>query len=291
MNNLPVFQAFPSLCRSIRRAGRAAHRILPHPIYRARLFFCCFFATTSVPVLAQLHTAPVTGVEVIRTGNLEKPGPESSLRGLSVVSDKVIWVSGSKGTVGKSLDSGRTWTWMTVAGYEKRDFRDIEAFDAKTAVIMAIAEPADILKTTDGGNSWKVVYENKTAGMFLDAMEFWNINSGIVVGDPVKGRFFVTRSFDGGETWHDIPFLELPKADSGEGCFASSGTNVRNLDRDEACFVSGGPRSRLFVRDKAIDLLHPSGHSQHRREFRRRKRSSDPSRRTAPHRRRRRFHP
>jgi photosystem II stability/assembly factor-like uncharacterized protein len=181
-------------------------------------------------------------------------GQHTSLRGLSVVSDEVLWVSGSNGTVGKSLDGGKTWTWMIVPGYEKRDFRDIEAFDSKTAVIMAIAEPADILKTTDGGKTWKLVYENQTKGMFLDAMEFWNINSGIVVGDPVNGRFFVARSFDGGDSWHDIPFRELPVADSAEGCFASSGTNVRNLDRDEACFVSGGPNSRLFIRDKAIDL-------------------------------------
>src|SRR5258707_4858838 len=123
-----------------------------------------------------------------------------------------------------------------------------------TAVIMAIAEPADILKTNDGGKTWKLVYENTTKGMFLDAMEFWNVNSGIVVGDPVNGRFFIARSFDGGDTWRDIPFNNLPKADSGEGCFASSGTNIRNLDRDEACFVSGGPSSHLFIRDKIINL-------------------------------------
>lgn len=192
--------------------------------------------------------APPAGIQNLTTG------PKVSLRGLSAVDDKIVWVSGSHGAVGKSLDGGETWTWITVPGYEKRDFRDIEAFDAKTAVIMAVAEPADILKTTDGGNTWKLVYENKTTGMFLDAMEFWNINSGIVVGDPINGKFFVSRSFDGGDSWHDIPFKKLPAADSGEGCFASSGTNVRNLDRDEACFVSGGPKSRLYIRDRAIDL-------------------------------------
>jgi photosystem II stability/assembly factor-like uncharacterized protein len=147
-----------------------------------------------------------------------------------------------------------TWEWITVPGHEKRDFRDIEAFDERTVIIMAIAEPAEILKTTDGGRTWKLVYENKTAGMFLDAMEFWNINSGIVIGDPVRGKFFVARTFDGGDHWQDIPFVELPAADSGEACFASSGTNVRSLDRGEACFVSGGLRSRLFIRDKRIDL-------------------------------------
>lgn len=213
------------------------------------LLGCCIFATLAPPAHAQKPTTtPPPSIRLLTTG------PHTSLRGLSAVNDKIIWVSGSSGNVGRSLDGGKTWNWITVPGYEKRDFRDIEAFDAKTAIIIAIAEPADVLKTTDGGSTWKLVYENAAPGMFLDAMEFWNINSGIVVGDPVNGRFFVTRSFDGGDTWHDIPFIELPKADSGEGCFASSGTNVRSIDRQGACFVSGGPTSRIFIRDQAIDL-------------------------------------
>lgn len=201
------------------------------------LFFCLFVTAQRRP-----------SVEVLTTGN------GISLRGLSVVNDNVIWVSGNKGTVGRSNNSGKTWKWMTVTGFEKTDFRDIEAFDGATAVIMAVAEPAYILKTTDGGETWKVVYENKTKGMFLDAMEFWNEQAGIVVGDPIDGRFFVTRTFDGGNTWQDIPFTNRPVADSGEACFAASGTNIRALDRDEAVFVSGGKRSRLFIRDSPMQL-------------------------------------
>ena len=181
-------------------------------------------------------------------------GDKVSLRGLSVVDDKTVWVSGSNGTVGRSTDSGKTWKWISVAGFEKRDFRDIEAFDGATAIIMAIAEPAQILKTTNGGESWKLVYENKTPGMFLDAMEFWNEQSGIVLGDPVNGKFFIARTFDEGNTWQEIPAANLPAADSGEACFASSGTNIRKLDRDEACFVSGGTRSRFFSKNKPVNL-------------------------------------
>lgn len=210
---------------------------------RLLLPICCFFATIAGPAAAQ--SPAIT---------LLTSGTHASLRGLSVVTDKVIWVSGSNGTVGKSVDGGATWQWMTVPGYEKRDFRDIEAFDERTAIIMAIAEPAEILKTNDGGKTWKLAYENDTKGMFLDAMEFWNVRSGIVVGDPVNGRFFVARSFDGGDSWHEIPLRYMPLADPGEGCFASSGTNVRNLDRVSACFVSGGPHSRIFVRDTVFDL-------------------------------------
>ena len=177
-----------------------------------------------------------------------------SFRGLSVVDNKIIWVSGSKGTVGKSEDGGKSWKWITVKGFEKADFRDIEAFDKKTAIIMAIAEPAYILRTTDGGISWAKVFEDTTKGMFLDAMEFWNEQSGIVIGDPVNNHFFIGRTFDGGKTWRSIPEQFKPVADLGEACFASSGTNVRKLNKAEAVFISGGLATHLFVRDKKIKI-------------------------------------
>lgn len=181
-------------------------------------------------------------------------GTKTSIRGLSVVNDNIIWVSGSNGTVGRSTNGGKDWKWMVVKGFDTVEFRDIEAFTGTSAIIMAIGEPAYILKTNDGGETWKVVYENKTKGMFLDAMEFWNEQAGIVVGDPVNGRFFIARTFDGGNTWKEIAEDRKPVADSGEACFAASGTNIRALDNDEAVFVSGGLRSRVFIRDKAIDL-------------------------------------
>lgn len=189
-----------------------------------------------------------------QTVKLLTPGPKVSFRGLSVVNDKTVWVSGSSGTVGRSTDGGDTWKWMTVKGYEKTDFRDIEAFSSKTAVIMGIAAPAYILKTTDGGDNWKLVYENKDTSMFLDAMEFWNEQSGIVIGDPINNKFFIGRTFDGGSSWQVIPENKKPIADSGEACFASSGTNVRKLNKKEAVFISGGLRARLFVRDARIEL-------------------------------------
>ena len=178
----------------------------------------------------------------------------SSLRGLSVVNNKVLWVSGSAGTAGLSKDSGATWKWITIKGFEKTDFRDIEAFDDKTALVMGVGEPAYILKTVDGGETWKQVYENKEKGMFLDAMEFWNEQSGIVVGDPISHRFFIARTFDGGNTWRDIPDMNKPLADSGEACFASSGTNVRKLNKREAVFISGGLSAHLFIRDKKLGV-------------------------------------
>ena len=212
--------------------------------FRKALFFpFLYIYASSVP-------AQSPRVELLTSGT------RTSIRGLSVVNDNIAWVSGSGGTVGKTTNGGKNWKWMTVQGFDSVDFRDIEAFDAATAVIIAVAEPAWILKTNDGGETWKIVYENKTKGMFLDAMEFWNDQAGIVIGDPINGKFFISRTFDGGSTWQDTPWDKRPGADSGEACFAASGTNIRALDRDEAVFVSGGLKSRLYKRDEVIALPH-----------------------------------
>ena len=161
---------------------------LPARIISPLLLF--IFLMTDNPLQAQTPK-----VEVLTSGT------KTSIRGLSVVNDNVVWVSGSKGTVGKTTNGGKTWKWITVKGFDSVDFRDIEAFDAATAVIMGVADPAYILKTKDGGDTWKVVYENKMKGMFLDAMEFWNDQAGIVIGDPIEGktagqeeRFFIART-------------------------------------------------------------------------------------------------
>jgi photosystem II stability/assembly factor-like uncharacterized protein len=173
-------------------------------------------------------------------------GTNTSIRGLSVVNDNVIWVSGSNGTVGKSSNAGKNWKWLTVKGFEKKEFRDIEAFDANTAIIMAIDEPACILKTSDGGENWKIVYENKNKGMFLDAMDFLNNGQGIVVGDPIGNKIFLATTGDGGNTWKEWNDKQLV-ADSGEAFFAASGSNIRWYSDNKFFLVSGGTKSRLFT--------------------------------------------
>lgn len=181
-------------------------------------------------------------------------GTATSLRGMSVVNDKIIWVSGTNGMVGKSTNGGKDWKWYRVKAFEKADFRDIEAFDATSAVIISVGEPGYILRTIDGGENWKVVYENKTPGIFLDALEFWNSEAGIVIGDPIDGKIFIARTFDGGWSWQAIPEKYRPLAEKGEALFAASGTAITALDRDEAVFVTGGKSSHVYIRDQKVRL-------------------------------------
>jgi hypothetical protein len=118
-------------------------------------------------------------------------------------------------------------------------------------MIMGVDTPAVILRTTDRGAHWNTVFRDGTPGMFLDAMNFTEPDYGIVVGDPVgppsQARFFLAYTLDTGRHWYPLP--DRPLADSGEGCFASSGSNI-SLQRDGDVsyhpFVSGGPASRIF---------------------------------------------
>src|SRR5437870_3884662 len=64
----------------------------------------------------------------------------ASFRGLSAVDAKTVWVSGSRGTVLRTVDSGVTWSVDTIPGAAALDLRDIQAFDANTAIAMTAGE-------------------------------------------------------------------------------------------------------------------------------------------------------
>jgi len=180
-------------------------------------------------------------------------GHRTSLRGLSVVNDNIIWASGSNGTVARSLNGGKNFEWLTVKGYEARDFRDVEAFDANTAIIMAVAEPAVILKTRDGGATWKEVFRDTAKGMFLDAMDFVGDN-GVVIGDPVANKIFLGYTKNGGDSWEVSKILDKIPAADGEAFFASSGTNVVYMQGKFAVFVSGGKKSNYY---NSSSIIYP----------------------------------
>lgn len=189
--------------------------------------------------------------------NILDSGRKTSIRGLSVVDDNIVWISGNNGTVARSLNGGKSFEWQTLTGYEKRDFRDIEAFDANTAVIMAVAEPAIILKTKDGGKSWNKVFEDTTKGMFLDAMDFNSKGDGVVIGDPVNGSMFEAMSIQNGEIWFPLQMVDSSRnLHTGEAFFAASGSNIKFTgDKDyPISFVTGGITSRLFYKNRFYPL-------------------------------------
>src|SRR5215467_2960407 len=86
---------------------------------------------------------------------------DADFRGLCAVSAKVAWVSGTKGTYGRTTDGGRVWAVGSVPGAEKLDFRDVEAFGETTAYLLSArpGEDSRIYKTTDGGKTWTLQFK------------------------------------------------------------------------------------------------------------------------------------
>ena len=175
----------------------------------------------------------------------------ASFRGLSVVSEKIVWASGTGGTVIKTTDGGKTWKVMTVPGAEKLDFRDIEAFDSNTAYILSIGngDASRIYKTIDGGATWKLQFTNKDEKAFFDAVACWDMNNCIAMSDPVENHYLLISTNDGGGSWKRMASNQMPPSRNGQAAFAASGTCLITHGRSTAFLVTGGEAANVFRSD------------------------------------------
>ncbi|MFC7549129.1 oxidoreductase [Plantactinospora sp. GCM10030261] len=178
-------------------------------------------------------------------------GVTARLRGLAAVSPSVAWASGSAGTVLRTVDGGRTWRSVGPTGVEELQFRDIEAIDADTAVVLSIGPGAEsrVYRTDNAGRSWRETFRNDDERAFYDCMAFFDRRTGLALSDPVDGKFRILSTSDGGRTWSVLPTDGMPAALDGEFAFAASGTCVVTADdhSGNAWFATGGgAQARVF---------------------------------------------
>ena len=132
------------------------------------------------------------------------------------MSDSVAWASGNQATCVRTIDGGKTWQRLVVPDSEGLDFRDVHAFDDKSACLLSIGpgELSRIYRTDDGGTQRgpRDTQESRSLKGFLDAISFWNFQRGMALGDPVDGRYVILRTIDGGRTWSKIPDAGMPPA-------------------------------------------------------------------------------
>ena len=169
-------------------------------------------------------------------------------RGLSIVSERVAWASGTRGTVARTTDGGDTWRADTVPSASMLDFRAIHAIDDTTAIVASAGEAekglAKIFRTTDGGRTWKMVFYTDLPGVFFDAMAFRDERHGVALSDPLNGRFFMPTTRDGGASWQ-VDSIRGPETIPGEAAFAASGGNVVAIGPTLWIGTGGGGRSRV----------------------------------------------
>ncbi len=194
-------------------------------------------------VLAALVVVPagVAGAGPL-SWQLTPTGTDAQLRGLSAVDRHVAWASGARGTVLRTVDGGRTWRQVGPPDTAALDFRDIEAFDARTAVALSIGNGEDsrIYRTTDGGATWTETFRNTEAAAFYDCVAFFDERHGLAAGDPVDGHFRILSTSDGGRSWRLVPDKGIPPAIDGEFEFSASGQCITTTGKRDAWIATGG---------------------------------------------------
>jgi photosystem II stability/assembly factor-like uncharacterized protein len=163
-------------------------------------------------------------------------GTTASLRGLSVAGG-AIWASGQRGTVIRSTDGGISWSLVSIPDAERSDVRAIHARGASVA--HAASTDGKIWRSTDGGRNWSLRYRATDTTVFLDGIAFFDDRHGLVLGDPMGGRFLLLVTNDGGETWREAPLESRPEA------VAASGTSLVTSGK-LAWIGSGGMATRIF---------------------------------------------
>ncbi len=178
----------------------------------------------------------------------QSSGTTASLRGVSATSAAVVWASGAGGTYLRTLDGGATWHAAVVPDAADADFRSVHALDANTAWLMSSGpgSKSRIYRTADGGAHWSLLYTNPDAGGFFDALAFWNAHRGIVLGDPVDGRFVILTT-EGGRNWRR---RQLPPALANEGAFAASNSCLVTRGKRDVWFGTGGPSGARVYHSK-----------------------------------------
>jgi hypothetical protein len=175
--------------------------------------------------------------------DIEDSNSTASLRGIHNVGGGVAWASGTNGTVLRTEDGGYLWQTCTIPpGAEKLDFRGIQAFDENTAIVMSSGKGdlSHLYKTTDGCQTWHLLFTNPDKEGFWDVIQFRDRRNGMLLGDPVDGYFSIFETQDGGLHWNRQKNIGAGVA-LGGGIFAASNSSLIQFDGAQV-FGTGGPQ-------------------------------------------------
>lgn len=156
----------------------------------------------------------VCAIDILKTATIHQG---------ELISRTVIHAAGRVGGPARllrSTDGGETWSLIDLGAHAGM-ILDVKFLDANTGFVFAGSNSdikqseALILKTADGGRSWREVYrsgrklENSWKGTFVDARTGY---ATVQTYDPAREQQVVVKTVDGGETWQELLLVENAKA-------------------------------------------------------------------------------
>jgi len=139
----------------------------------------------------------------------------SDLYSVAVVDTSRAFAAGAGGLVMRTVNGGTSW--FTTIGQVTDDVYCIDAIDQLRAFVGTHSSTgvARIRRTQNSGLTWSIVYEDSSAGAFIDAIKMFDLNNGYAVGDPVGGQWTLLRTTDGGATWNQAATLAQSGSETG----------------------------------------------------------------------------
>jgi photosystem II stability/assembly factor-like uncharacterized protein len=210
-----------------------------------------------------IASTAVAAAQTAAPWQMQDSGTTAGLRGIDSVDGTVAWASGTGGTVLRTIDGGAHWLKCAVPDAAKDgatlDFRGAQAWDAKTAIVMA-SGPGDksrLYKTTNGCHSWKLILKNRNKDGFWDSF-YRNGEDLWLLGDPVGGSFWLSiydgYQWTGQYRWTRQQNSGLRADRSKEGAFAASNSALLVLG-GKSVFVATGGQAGAKVRRKAQPFI------------------------------------
>jgi hypothetical protein len=210
-----------------------------------------------IALLIGLLLAAATGAHA--QWQIEDSTTTADLRGIDSVGGGIAWASGTNGTVVRTEDGGYEWQPCTIPpGAEHLDFRGIQAFDANTAIVMSSGKGdlSRLYKTTDGCQTWKLVFTNPDKDGFFDSVYFSPEQGsrseregfGLLLGDAVNGVLVIFETRDAGYTWYKLSDDILKTHGSDLSAFAASNSCISGFGGATFDLVVGGVAGSYLIR-------------------------------------------
>jgi len=180
------------------------------------LFFSCLqkeksiiprkITKVEIETLMQDSKLNVRAIEINQQGNLGFAGAngEMGFNSITASEEKIVFLKQAYDTI-------------------TPNFRSF-AYANKASFALSIVSPALLYKMEN--DTTRIVYKEFHKDVFYDAMDFWNDEEGIAIGDSLDGCLSIIITRDGGETWNKLNCDQLPKPAENEGAFAASDTNI-----------------------------------------------------------------
>ena len=177
----------------------------------------------------------------------------ATVQDISIVSPSVVFVTskGSGNAAGaagywdfsRTNDGGTTWVPGSVNGIPitvSPSYAGISAVDANNVWVgifslqTTIANPGGgyVYYSRNGGSTWTYQSTAAFAGSsaFLNDIAMYDLNNGVVMGDPNGGYFEVYTTSNGGAQWTRVPAANLPAPLTNEasrvGLLATAGSSA-----------------------------------------------------------------